>query len=51
MAIERLLSTQNQPLKRPVLVYLERLLLTQSGPSTHVLMARVDPVSGMAIAG
>ncbi len=29
MAIERLLSTQNQPLKRPVLVYLECLLVTQ----------------------
>jgi len=35
MAIERLLSTQNQPLKRPVLVYLECLLLTQSGQSQY----------------
>ncbi len=33
MAIERLLSTQNQPLKRSVLVYLERLLVTQSSRS------------------
>ena len=33
MAIERLLSTQNQPLKRPVLVYLECLLLTHSSHS------------------
>lgn len=34
MAIERLLSSRDQPLKRPVLVYLERLLLTQSGRSS-----------------
>jgi hypothetical protein len=34
MGGERLLRTQYQPLKRPVLVYLERLLLTQSSRST-----------------